>query len=67
MSAVATPTNVKEAVLEMVGKMPNDATIDDIMEELYVRQKIEIGLRQLDAGQSVSHEEAKARLAKWLK
>lgn len=66
MSAVATPANVKEAVLEMVGKMPNDATIDDIMEELYVRQKIEIGLRQLDAGQSVTHEEAKARLAKWL-
>ena len=66
MSAVATPANVKEAVLEMVGKMPNDATIDDIMEELYVRQKIEIGLRQLDAGQGVSHEEAKARLAKWL-
>ena len=64
MSAVATPANVKEAVLEMVGKMPNDATIDDIMEELYVRQKIEIGLRQLDAGQFVSHEEAKARLGR---
>ena len=32
------------------------------MERLYVLAKIEEGLRQADAGQTVSHEEAKQRI-----
>lgn len=37
-----------------------------IMSELYFRQKVDEGLRQLDAGEGIEHEEAKRRLAKWL-
>lgn len=56
----------KDAVIEMIRKLPDDATVDEIMAELYARRKIEEGLRQLDGGQGVSHEEAKRSLAKWL-
>ena len=56
----------KEAVIEMIRRLPDDVTVPDIMAELYVRQKIEEGLRQLDAGEGVSHEEAKQRLSRWL-
>ncbi len=59
-------TSVKEAVLEMIERLPNDATVDDIMAELYFRQKVDEGLRQLDRGEGIEHEEAKRRLAKWL-
>ena len=58
--------STKEAVIEMIKRMPEDASVPDIMEELYVRQKIDEGLRQLDAGEGVPHDEAKLRLGKWL-
>jgi predicted transcriptional regulator len=58
--------STKEAVIEMIRRMPDDATLPDIMEELYVRQKIDEGLRQLDAGEGIPHEEVERRLAKWL-
>ena len=33
------------------------------MAELYVRQKIDVGLEQLDSGQSLSQEEVEERLS----
>jgi predicted transcriptional regulator len=58
--------STRDAVIELIRQLPVEATIPEIMDQLYVRQKIEEGLRQLDAGQGVSHEEAKQRLARWL-
>jgi predicted transcriptional regulator len=56
----------KTAVLEMIQRMPDDVTVPDIMAELYVRQKVDEGLRQLEEGQGIEHEEVKKRLSKWL-
>ena len=56
----------KDVVIEMIRRLPDDATIADIMAELYFRQKVETGLRQLDAGEGLEHDEAKKRLAPWL-
>ena len=56
----------KERAIETISQMPDDATIGDIMAELYVQLKIEKGLQQLDAGEVISHEEAMKRLSKWL-
>ena len=50
----------------MIRRMPDDASVPDIMAELYFRQKVDEGLRQLDAGDGIDHEEAKKRLAPWL-
>jgi hypothetical protein len=57
----------KQAVLEMIEKLPEDISVEDIMAELYLRQKVDEGLRQLDAGQGIEHEEAVRRLGKWLR
>ena len=57
--------STKEAVIELIRMMPDDTTVSDIMAELYVRRKIEEGLKQLDEGQGVVHEEAKKRLSRW--
>jgi predicted transcriptional regulator len=38
------------------------ATWDDILYELYVKQKIEEGLADIAAGRTISHEELKAEL-----
>ena len=59
-------SSTKDRVLEMIRRLPDDVTIDDIMAELYFRQKVDQGLRQLDAGEGIDHAEAKKRLDRWL-
>ena len=55
-------TKTKERVLEAVRALPEDATVEDAMERLYFLAKVEEGLRQVDAGQMVEHEEARRRV-----
>ena len=56
----------KDQVIEMIRRLPEDATVADIMAELYFRQKVDQGIEELDAGQGIDHEEAKKRLGRWL-
>ncbi len=63
MSTSATP---KQAAMEIIRDLPDDASPEDIIAELYFRQEIQSGLDQLDRGQGISHDEVKKRLAKWL-
>ncbi len=57
----------KENIIEMIKGFPNDISMEDIIEAIYVRQKIEKGLKDSEEGNLFTHEEAKERLAKWLK
>jgi predicted transcriptional regulator len=50
----------------MIEQMPADASLEDIIYELYFRQRVDRGLQELDAGQTISHEEVKQNLLKWL-
>lgn len=58
--------STKEAVLDVVRRMPEDVTLEDIMEELYVRRRIADSERELDEGRGIPHDQVKQRLAKWL-
>lgn len=58
---------VKEQVLKAIQELPQDATVEDAMERLYLLYKVERGIKQADAGQKISQEEAKKRMNKWLK
>jgi len=53
---------VKEEAKKLIEKLPDTATWDDIMYEMYVKTKIAAGLKAADEGRVVSHEEAKKRL-----
>ena len=59
--------NVKEATIDIIKSLPEQCTLDDIMEVLWLRRKILIGQQQLLSGQGITHEEAKKRLEKWLR
>ena len=54
-------STVKEEVRDLAEKLPNDATWDDAMYELYVRQKIAAGLKAAAEGRVVPHEEVRRR------
>lgn len=51
--------DIKESVIALVRDMPADVTLDDIIEALYVRQKILRGLQDAKEGRSYTHEEAR--------
>jgi predicted transcriptional regulator len=57
----------KEQMIKMIQELPDDATVEDAMERLYLLYKIERGLAQAEAGQKVSQAEARRRMAQWLK
>jgi len=46
---------------------PDDASVDETADRLFLLQKIERGIAQADIGQTVSHEEALRRLSRWLR
>ncbi len=54
---------VKDEAKKLIEKLPDTATWDDIMYELYVKKKIAAGLKAADEGRVVSHEDVKKRLA----
>ncbi|MFQ5799953.1 MAG: hypothetical protein ACE5H0_14850 [Bacteroidota bacterium] len=56
----------KDQILEAIRQLPGDASIEDVMERLYLLFKIERGMKQAEAGRKVSQEEAKKRMGKWL-
>ena len=57
----------KEQMLKVIQELPADATVEDAMERLYLLDKIERGIAQAEAGQKVSQEEARRRMARWLR
>lgn len=56
----------KDEVISLLKKLPDDASYEDIQYHLYVLEKVKRGLVRTDAEGAISHEEAKARLGKWL-
>jgi predicted transcriptional regulator len=56
----------KEQVQQILEQLPGDASLEDIQYHIYVRQKIEQGVTDAEAGRIVSHAEVQQQLAKWL-
>lgn len=54
-------SNIKTMVSEALETLPADATWDDVMHRLYVRQKIESGLQDVSHGETVSVTEVRKR------
>ena len=67
MAETLKPTSVKEEVIQMIQRLPDDCTLEQIQYHLYVREQVARGLADIDAGRIVSHEEARRRIAEWRK
>ncbi len=57
----------KEKVIKAIWDLPDDASLEDVMERLLFLAKIEKGLQQADAGQTIPHGKIKKKMTKWLK
>ncbi|HXG29989.1 MAG TPA: hypothetical protein VNJ47_14205 [Nevskiales bacterium] len=54
----------KEAAREVLERLPEKVSWNELMYRLYVKQKIEEGLKAVREGRVVSHAEAKRRLTR---
>jgi hypothetical protein len=54
--------SAKKSAQQLLDRLPDDAGWDDIMYELYVKQKIERGQRAAADGNTVPHAEVRRRL-----
>ena len=57
----------KQQMLKAIEELPDDANIVDALERLYLLYKIDRGIKQADAGELISQEESRQRMAKCLK
>jgi predicted transcriptional regulator len=53
----------KSEILRAVQDLPEDTTVEDAIERLYFLARVETGLEQAEAGETISHDEVKARFS----
>ena len=54
-------TNIKQEARRLIDNLPKNATWDDLMYEIYVRQAIEAGLADSEAGRTQDVKEVRAK------
>jgi len=59
-------STAKEEVRKILDQIPEDASFEDIQYHIYVCQKIEHGLRDIEENRIFSQEEVERRMSKWL-
>ena len=58
-------TNLKESLHTLADQLPDNATWDDVMEEVRFRRAVETGIRAADRGEFATQEEVRAAFARW--
>lgn len=56
---------MKELILQVVNDLPDDFTIDDFLEELFLRMRIKKSIKDVEDNNTISQEEFKSLLSKW--
>jgi len=56
----------KKSVIQGLDQLPDQFSVDELLERLLVIEKIETGLQQSKNKETVSTEEARQKLDKWL-
>ena len=52
-------STAKEEAINLITRLPDEASWDDIMYEMYVKKKIELGIKAADEVRVIPHEEVK--------
>lgn len=53
--------NIKEEAHRLISNLPDNVTWDDLMHEIYVRQAIETGLEDSEAGRVTNVDDVRAK------
>ena len=58
--------SAKAEVIEILKGLPDNSTLEEIQYHLYVRQKIERGIKDIEEGRTFTQEDMERRMEKWL-
>ncbi|EGV32606.1 MULTISPECIES: hypothetical protein [Chromatiaceae] len=58
--------SAKQEVTELLRRLPDDCTLEDIQYHLYVMEKLRKGREDIALGRGYLNSEAKQRLDRWL-
>jgi predicted transcriptional regulator len=58
---------LKEQVIELIKSLPDDCTWEDIQYHIYVREKVERGIQDINEGKVLTQDEVEGEIKKWLK
>lgn len=57
----------KQVVRELLDKLPDECSLDDVLYHLYVIERVSKGLAEADRGRLIPHEEVERELRRrWL-
>jgi len=56
---------VKEQVQKIIDQMPDECTVEDVQHQLYVIEKIRKGIKSIDEGRGIPHDEVRRKFAPW--
>ena len=56
----------KRDVEQLLNKLPDDCSVEDIQYHLYVLDKVRRGLEDAHVNGTITQEEVESRLSKWL-
>ena len=57
----------KSTIISTLNELPKEFNLDDFLERLVVIEKIDEGMEEAKAGQTISHDKVKKMVAKWRK
>jgi len=58
--------SAKQEVMELLKGLPDDSTLEEIQYHLYVRQKVQRGIQDVEEGKIYTQEEVEKRMEKWV-
>ena len=56
----------KQEVMELLKDLPDTSTLEEIQYHLYVRQKVQRGIQDVEEGRIYTQEEVEKRMQKWV-
>ena len=58
---------LKREVIQALDRLPDDLTLDDIIDCAILVSKVRCGVAQLERGETITHEDVKRQLSRWLR
>lgn len=60
-------SSIKEEMTRIIKEQPDDSSFDEILRELALARMIDRGLKDSEAGRTISNDEMKRQMERWRK
>ena len=60
-------SSAKDAMIDIIGRQPDDSSYDEILRELAFSRMVQRGLADSDAGRTLSDDDVKRKIDSWQK